>query len=254
MTSTFGEIFSKVGLTAEQAQIYESLLEHGPQSASELATSTPVKRTYAYSVCADLVKKGLIAQELRGRTTVFRALSPQQLITEAQTQKLKAELAQKELENILPTLKSKYNLAENKPVVTYFEGVEGIKKVYQDTLSEKQPIDALVQTSEVHPEIYRWVTQEYVKARIAAGIAVRAIVASGEKTEKYTELDKKELRETKVVDSTSFPFKHEINIYGTKLAIINHNKTAQLIGIIIDNPHIATTFRSWFDLTWGLIE
>lgn len=92
---------------------------------------------------------------------------------------------------------------------------------------------------------------DYVKMRVKNEIKVKAIVASDPKTKVYVGLDEKELRETKIIPSSKFPFENEIIIYGNKLAVISHKRGAKLLGIIIDNPVIANTFRSWFEITWS---
>lgn len=244
---------TSIGLSAEEADIYQSLLSHGPQGASQLAKTTSVKRTYVYAVCTSLISKGLTTKLQKGHNTTFTALNPTQLQSLAQEHSLQASQALFGLENLLPQLISQYTSASSKPVITYHEGVEGVKKVYQDTLTAPGTLYALVQTSTVDPAIYDWVTKTYVKDRISHHINVQAIVASGSKTKIYTALDQKELRQTKVVDSTLFPFQLEINIYGDKVAFINHRTGTQLLGIIINHPLIATTLRSWFHLVWPLL-
>lgn len=244
------EILTSLGLTPEQVDIYQSLLTNGSQTATKLAKTTKVQRTYIYRVAQELVAKGLVAMDKKDRTTVFVPQSPDHLLTQAEEVKTKAIQAQTALEGILPSLKTKYQAIEAKPTVTYYEGVEGIKKVYMDTIKEGKPILAMVETSKVEPDIYEWITKEYVKLRVEAKIPVKAIVASGQKTQSYERQNDAELRETKRIDSEKFPFEHEINIYGTKLAIINHRKGTTLMGIIIDNPVVAKTFKSWFELTW----
>lgn len=180
-------------------------------------------------------------------------MSPDKLLTLASLEKQKADQAEQTLEAILPNLKTKYEVIDNKPVVTYYEGVEGIKKVYMDTIKEGKEMWSLVETSEVDPAIYEWLTTTYVVDRVKKDIKVKAIVASGSKTKIYTGLNEKELRETKVISSDKFPFENEINIYGNKMAIVNYRKGTKLLGVIIDNPILVNTFRSWFNLTWQSI-
>ncbi len=247
------EALVNLGLSPEEADIYLSLINSGPQSAGLLAKSTKVKRTYIYSVSAGLIKKGLISQTKKGKTTIFSAMSPDKLSSLVETKRQLIEQVENTLESIMPSLKEKFEAVDTRPVVTYYEGGEGIKKVYRDTLKEKREILALVETSEVDPNVYGWVTKEYVKQRVKNDIKVRAIASSGSKTAIYTGLNKEELRETKVVSSEKFPFKNEINIYGNKIAIINHKKGERLMGVIIDNKSVAETFRSWFELTWTKI-
>ncbi|RJR28546.1 hypothetical protein C4564_04900 [Candidatus Microgenomates bacterium] len=240
----------KIGLSPEEVELYLSLLEKGAQSAAQLASSTSVKRTYVYRVASSLANKGLVTEAKHGRATVFEPNSPDHLLSLAEAKKIEAEQAQTSLEGVLSSLASKYRAIEAKPVVTYFEGPEGVKKVYRDTLTENGTILALVQTSKVDNEIYEWVTTKYAKNRIKAGIPVRAVVASGQKTKEYIGKNEAELRETKVIQNDKYPFEHEINIYGDKIAIINHRSGTKLMGIIIDNEIIAKTFRSWFEITW----
>lgn len=239
------------GFSPEQSEIYLSLLEHGPQTAISLAKTTKVKRTYVYKICQELANQNYIIVEQKGHTTIFSPLSPNIIINKLSEKKNQIESAEIGINNLLPSLLSKFRLIDKKPIITYYEGIEGIKKVYLDTLSENKPILALVETSKVNPEIYQWVTNIYAPNRIKQQISVKAIVTTGSKTKKYTELNNTELRQTKTISSDQFPFEHEVNIYGNKLAIINHNKNGPLIGIIIENTQIATTFRSWFNLTWS---
>ncbi|OGG09580.1 hypothetical protein A2154_01480 [Candidatus Gottesmanbacteria bacterium RBG_16_43_7] len=248
------DILTSVGLTPEQADIYLSLLTHGAQSASGLSKTTKVQRTYVYKICQELITQGLVNQSAKSRGATYMPLSPDHLLAIAEENKTKAATAVRALEGVLPELKSKYSVVEEKPVITYFEGIEGIKKIYGDTIKESKPILALVETSKVDQRIYEWVTTVYVKKRIEHKIPVRAIVAKGPKTRIYIGKNEKELRDTKTVPSEKFPFEHEINIYGDKLALINHKAGAKLIGIIVHNKIIASTFRSWFELSWGLLS
>lgn len=242
------------GFSTEQSDIYLSLLDHGPQTAISLAKTTKVKRTYVYKICQELANQNYITIEQKGRTTFFTPLSPNIIINKLSEKKNQIESAEISVNNLLPSLLSKFRLIDQKPVISYYEGVEGVKKVYLDTLSENKPILALVETTKINPQVYQWLTDVYAPKRVGKQISVKAIVTTGNKTKKYIKLDKSELRETKTISSHDFPFEHEINIYGNKVAIINHNINGPLLGIIIDNLQITTTFRSWFNLTWQKID
>lgn len=248
------ETLIEAGLSPEQAEIYTSLLENGPQTAIGLARSTTVKRTYVYRICQELAKLNLANTQTKANTTYFAPLSPHILLSHIEAKKAQTEAALHAIQGTLPQLESMFRLIDTKPVITYFEGVEGIKKVYLDTLTSHTDILALVQTSQVDPDIYSWVTNFYAKERVAHQINVKAIVATGSKTSSYERLNQKELRETKTINYDKYPIEHEINLYDNKLAIINHKKGQPLLGIIIDNSTIATTFRSWFLLTWAMLK
>ena len=248
------EILTSIGLTPEQADLYASLLEHGAQTAGKLSKTTKIQRTYVYPVVRELVKKGLVAMEKKGRTTTFIPQSPERLLTQAEDVKTHAAQAYAALEGILPGLKTTYQAIEAKPTITYHEGVEGIKKIYMDTIKDEKTIYALVEPSTIDPDIHHWLMSQYVQLRKDHHIEAKVIVATGPQTQGFIRRDKAELRDTRVVSGKSYPFQHEINIYGTKVAIINHKKGTPFIGIIIDNPIIAATFRAWFDLTWDRVK
>ncbi len=244
------EILKDIGLTTDEIEIYSSLIRTGPQSAIALSKSTKVKRTYVYAVSESLVKRGLVSKEIKGRTTIFHPRSPDMLLSLAQTKKEKVIASANALESILEELKTSYRSIETRPVVTYFEGVEGVKKVYQDTLKYPGPLLALAQVSEVDEKVHEWLKTEYVSARKKANLNVKVIISSGGWATGYSKLNAEELRETRQIDSTKFPLAQEINIYGDKLALINNQANTNLLGIIIDHPLVAQTFRSWFELTW----
>lgn len=247
-------ILHDLGLTSEEIEIYQSLLINGSQPASRLAKTTKVKRTYIYNVVDKLMKRGLVSQSKKYGALYFVPLSPDKLLGLVQKEKEKVERVEQTLESLLPILRSKYALSEDKPVVTYYEGIEGVKKVYLDTIKKPEPILALVETTKLEPKIYEWLTTDYIKRRVKKNISVKSIVASGSNTKTYVGLNREEIRETKIIPSDKFPFQNEIIIYGNKVAIINHNKDSnKLLGIMIENSNIINTFRSWFNLTWSLL-
>ncbi len=251
MTTTYSPIFTGLGINPDQADLYTSLIQNGPQTAVQLAKNTSVKRTYVYKLCEQLVTLGLIRQEIKGKTTTFVAENPDKLLDIAENQKRQAETAAHSLENILPTLKSQFAATDTKPIITYYEGLEGVKKVYLDTLKEAQPIYALLDTSSVHPEMRLWLKTNYVKQRVKAGIFAKVILASGNLIQDYQQDDPVNLRETRVVNKEAFSIQHEIDIYGHKTAIMmQHKEAKQMVGIIIDNKYIADTLRALFDLAW----
>ncbi len=247
------EALINLGLSKEEADIYLSLLNKGEQGASDLSKSTKVKRTYIYSVSASLIKKGLISQVKKGKTTVFNPMSPDKLLTLAHDKKQKAEQAEQTLEAILPNLKTKYEVVDNKPVVTYYEGIEGIKKVYMDTIKEGKEISSFMQNADIDPILRSWLRETYVKERVKLDIHAKVILASGDMAQEYVEKSKELLRETKVIPNKKYPFQIEVNIYGDKISFMNFKHKSDPLGIIIENKDVAQTMLTFFNLTWDSI-
>lgn len=244
------DFLKNFGLTDKEANLYELLLKLGEVPAGDLIRESKLKRATAYKTLYGLEKKGLVSKRDIGKIIHFRPEPPSKLFSLAETQFLTLERSKSSLESLLPQLTSSYVMAVEKPVVTIYEGIEGLKQIYEDTLTEDKPIFAVLQTAEVEPEIYQWLTKSYAKMRVKKNIPAKVIVASGKWSASYIQKDKKELRESIIVPSEKFPFKHEVDIYGDKVAFINYKKAEALIGIIIKHPQIAQTMKAWFDLAW----
>ncbi|MBM3283867.1 hypothetical protein FJY90_06520 [Candidatus Gottesmanbacteria bacterium] len=239
-----------IGLTKKEADIYELLLHLGETPVGEIINQSKLKRATVYKVLYSLEKKTLVSHRDIEKKIRFRPESPNQLASLISKRFQNLERAQDTFNTLLPQLASEYILTVEKPVVTTFEGVEGLKKIYEDTLKEGKEIYAVLKTEEADPVLLEWLNHTYVKKRSKAKIPAKVILASGKYVAQYTKRDKKELRTTVVVPSKDFPFRHEIDIYADKVAFINYRKGEALIGIIIKHPSIAQTMRAWFDLAW----
>lgn len=241
---------TSLGLSSTEASLYEVLLRLGEAPASEIIQSSGMKRPTVYKALYSLEKKGLVSQQDVKKKIHFRPASPTLLLEQAETRYREASQARSMLQTVMPTLLSAYTLSVERPVVQVYEGVEGLKKVYLDNIEEGQPLYSFLQTAEVDPELFAWLTATYVKKRAQAKIHAKVIVATGDWSKNYISRDVEEYRTTKVIDSHKFPFQHEVIIYGNKVAFIHFKKGDPLIGIIINHPAIATTMRAIFDLAW----
>ena len=243
-------LLTSTGLSSKEARVYETLLSEGSTNVPTLVRRLDEKRGVIHFLLQSLSEKGLVRKQKNKREVTFSPEHPSKL-QELINQREKSLNTDKEsLLTALPFLVSEYNLSADKPGVYYFEGIDGLKRVYEDTLKEKKPIDAVLQTENVEPNLLKWLTGPYVRRRIKLKIPVRAIVASDKKDPLYTKKDKEELRQSKIVEKSKFPFALELSIYGDKLAFMGHNKEAGLTAVIIENPKIAQTMGAWFDLTW----
>jgi sugar-specific transcriptional regulator TrmB len=222
----------------------------GQVQAHVLIAKSGLKRATVYKSLYTLEAKGLVKQTDITKKLHFAPSSPQTLLELSERQFEKQQRTRDDLRNILPLLTSNYIMSTEKPVVTTYEGVEGLKKIYEDTLVVGQPIDALLQVTEIDPILHQWLETKYVKARIKQQISTRVLVSGTGWTDTFVTRDEKELRTTRRVDQENFPFQHEVNIYGDKIALIHFKKGEGLIGIVINHPLMARTFRAWFELAW----
>ena len=237
-----------LGLTPDQSAIYLSLIDSGPQTAITLARLTGIKRTYIYHLCKELEKEGLLKLTQKGRTTFFQAQPPDLLLTKAQEKKAQAETALIALESLLPNLQAKYRLTDVKPNVTYYEGIEGIRKLYQDVIKTGEDVILFRSIDDVTDPEAEKILLEHINERTKAGIHTKAITPLvGVAIENYLKNDQARNFERHLTKDNRFLFPSQIMIYGSKIAITSFKNA---LTTIIDNHEINTTFRQLFALLW----
>ena len=152
-------------------------------------------------------------------------------------------------ENLLKKGEKNSNTAQQ-PRVKFYEGVEGLKKIYNITLQDKKPIFALTAViPKIDPELMKWLREYYVKKRREQKIFAKVISPKTRIAEEYCKHDKDDYRKTLLIPKEKFPISIEINIFGGKVALISY-KENELLGVIIESREIAKSMRVFFDLSW----
>lgn len=73
------ELLKKLGFSAKEAEVYLAILESGKVTPADVAKLTGINRTTVYSVAKELVKRGVVNEDLGGETLYLIALPPQDL-------------------------------------------------------------------------------------------------------------------------------------------------------------------------------
>lgn len=247
----FTEELINAGLKEKEALIYNTLLASGILSANEIIKKTNLKRGIVYKSLYDLIEKGLVSEDSTQKKLYFKAEHPFKLSDLVEDKYKEALKNQTTLSTILPQLISSYKASGNKPGIKIYEGVQGIKDAYMDTIYTKQKIYSILQTSEVHPDLYNWLNKVYAPLRLENKIWADVILTEeGPSTKEYLSYNPQAFRETRIIPRPMFPIGIEMNIYGDKVAFINFNKNSDLFAIVIQNPFITNTQKALFELAW----
>jgi len=234
----------QLGLEGKKADVYLACLELGGSSVIDIAKKANIKRTTAYDILVDLQKSGLVSQTIQGKKRLFIGEDPE---------KIKRDLERKEaaFSEILPMIKSLYNVKGTKPKIRFYEGVDGLKECYLDTLKYSGEILALGSEHAARVLSTNWLLS-YVKDRVKKKIYLKAIVADSQLVRKeFLSKDREQMRISKTIDSGKYPFSIEINIYGhQKVFLMSPNEQ---IGLIIEGLEIHKTLKSMFELIWDLL-
>lgn len=236
-------ILTNLGLSENEAKIYFATLEMGTSSAQSIAEKAKIKRTTAYSVLEGLVKKGFILKTNKEGKNKFLAENPKNL-----AEKFKAY--QKSFENVLPELEAIHNKKQIKPKVLFFEGEEGIKKIYGDTIKERPKKILEFNTSEIHKNFPDF-PEEYLLQRKNNIIKAMRIAPDDNIWKRHKRLDKEELSETKLLPYEEYDIPIEINIYNNKVAFMSYRDK---FGLIVESEDIARSMKKIYEILWNKIK
>lgn len=236
-----------LGLSEEEAKVYMALLELGSSYVSSIAKKAGVHRVNCYHTLGNLVRKGVVSSFTKNNLKYFSVESPKILVNKVEERFNKAQ-------KLLPELLSITNALTYKPKIQYYEGLEGIKNIFEDTLGAEEELLGYTNLAALPNVITEEYTRDYAKQKIDAGIKTRMLSPISDEALKY--LDKyypkgfdPNLVEIFFVNPKEFMFEYEINIYGDRVSIVSLNPD-ELMGMIIESPVYAKTQRAVFNLAW----
>ncbi|NQU83264.1 MAG: hypothetical protein HQ536_00985 [Parcubacteria group bacterium] len=240
-------LFDKLGLNQKEAKVYMACLELGSGTVKELSEKSGVKRTSIYNFLEELKQKGLITEIKRGKKTMLVAEDPKVLKLMAKERMQDAEEYVSNIDQIIPNLVGLFNLPANKPKVKYYQGIKGIKQIYEDTLREHSTIYAFSDYEKMLPVMDFDYMVDYADRRAKQGIQILSIAApNGPWTKKAIKLNKKQKRQIKVAKKMQFDT--EINIYGNKVALLSFRRP--YAGTIIEDRAIVQTLKNIWEFMW----
>lgn len=238
------QILQQFGLNGKKTEVYLSALELGGASVIDIAKKAGIKRTTCYDILTDLISEGFISETSKGKKRLFIAEDPE---------KIQRNLKNKErlFSEILPQLQSIHNTRGIKPKIKFYEGKEGLKEVYEDTLRYKTETLGFASDDIIKVMGMEW-SLGYLAKRKKNGIWAKAIIPGTQfMSDNFLSKDVEQLRLTKVIDPKKYPFSIEINLYGhNKVALISAKEE---IGLIVEGQEIYNTLKLIFQLVWDLL-
>jgi len=239
------ELMQTLGLSEQEIAVYLAALELGEANIQEISRKSCVKRTSIYNFIDTLKERQLLSEIKKGKRKLYSAVSPHHLVDEQ-----KSKVAS--VERLIPQLLAIQNSVRNKPRVSFFEGVEGIKEIYKTTLRDKKIIYAwedIDKTFDIMPaQFAKWYPAERAAMKIPARCIDRDTPLAREWTSKN---DVRLARETRFIKSEESGT--EINVFGDKVAFFRFDK-AHPFGVVIEDKGIATAVRAAWQELWDRLE
>jgi sugar-specific transcriptional regulator TrmB len=233
------ETLQNIGFTAKEAKIYLANLELGTTKPSQIGDKTGLNRVTVYEVLKKLKDRGVVIEIIKNNVKYYSAVNPENIIGQIKNRVKAAEHA-------LPEMLAIYNLKTKKPRVLFFEGLDGLKKIYQDSLTSKTEILTFTNSQNLYAILGDF-NNYYVAQRVKNNIKLRAVALADAAGLRAKEEGTRILREVRLVPPHLYSFTNEIMIYDNKTAIVS---LLEKVGVIIESADIAKTQKEIFKMAW----
>lgn len=269
----------KLGLSPEEARVYLACLEINGGPVSVIARKADVHRVSCYHTIGNLLRKRLLSEYNRNGVKCFAAEDPEKLELFMLE---KVQLAR----TLVPQLKSLVSSYGFKPKIRFYEGRDGVERVFRESLQASSRNNARIPAApqrmsqsagrkrghgiasfgrpvseilgytnlrniiDYFPDFFR----DYTRKRLKLGIKSRYLspttVESVHVIAPFLPAGyDPNLIEILLVNKDQFPFENEVLIFGDTVGIVSLNPD-ELLGVVLESPTIARTMRAVFDLAW----
>ncbi len=236
----------KLGLSSKEAAVYMALMGLGVSSpVSTIAKKAVVNRTTTYDILEILLEKGLVISQKKKSSRYYEALPPEKIVAYLKEQSEKFSHLAQEASAMLPELNVHYR-ASGRPKVYFYEGDEGLIRVYEETLSSSGEILAYA-SDQANQDAIPWYFPQYYKRRAEKKISIRALFPDTPKDRERHALDSVELRQSRLLPKDKLDFTPEVNFFDNKMMIADWKEK---LGIIIESEEIVKVFKQTFELAW----
>ena len=245
--NTQENVLINAGLSKEQSLVYSALLERNYMEAGKISLKIGLDRTFVYKILGQLIELGLVEKnEKLGKVAKFTALHPAKLKDIFDLKLKNLETAQKVVESGLGDLIAAYNLNSGKPNVTFYEGIDGVKKIYKEIITHRQDVFVIKSVHDSDHKAVIELQEENYRKRISASIKTIILAPQGHSSLEFASRNANKLFVGYSLEKDKISIPAQIIIYGDRVAIIDFND--EIISTIIENPDVAITFKTIFNL------
>lgn len=239
------EILEELGLSQNEAKIYEGLLDMGQSSVPDISLKIGVNKRNIYDIIPKLLKRGLIYQIAGIKENKYAPVSPKKLsdlIWEKQTR----------LNEILPHLNRQFEKASTEEAVYIYKGREGFKNYLRDILAEGKDVFFIGAKGGWFDKELQTFVQEFLKKADKKHIKYRHVFDS--EVKKLAPDLLKTLGKPYRFLPSKYSTTGAIDIFGDYIVTFSgltlKNITEDVTLVVIRNKELAQCYRTWFQFMW----
>ncbi|HSX36119.1 MAG TPA: helix-turn-helix domain-containing protein [Patescibacteria group bacterium] len=240
------QLLEDTGLTKPQARAYAELVKDGACAAPAVGVTIGESRSNAYKVLDKLCELGLATKGQTGKKVRYYPTSPTALEQLVQQQAAQLQQRERKLKAGMPDLMHYYFKHSEQPSVRFYQGMQGIERIFNDMLATGRDIYLLRSPADVDFYQEGKFFTPFRKKRALLGITTYALTVDVPSAIHNQEEDFKNKFVRTWLPPQAYTAPVEWDIYGDKVALISYGKEA--IGVVIESPQIAESFRQMFQL------
>src|SRR3989344_3251387 len=210
------------GLSDNEIKVYITLIKTGESTVQNIAKNANLPRTTIYHILESLEQKALVGFIVKE--------------------------SKKYIQEIIPELVSLSGSVKEKPNITVYEGLKGVRSVLKDVLEEKKTIYHYGDIISMQ-KVFSYAFPQYIKERVKRKISIKILCKKEEPHEELLKTSKKEFREFVFVPK-NYEFTSSVFIYSNKVAIFNIKKEPYHV-IVIENEDFYHTQKNLFEIIWS---
>ena len=239
------KVLLDVGFSEKEIAVYVALLSLGKGIVTKISRTASISRTTTYDILDNLSQKGLVRISGKEPKQEYIAEPPEKLEKFIIEEIEKKNNNLSKIKDIIPELRSVYTEGE-RPKIKFYEGLDGLAEVYDDTLTAKETIVAYACYEDMEPLLPKYF-ESYYKRRVKNKIFARGIVPETPMAIEHKKRDLEEMRELSLVPKDKYNFTPDIEIYDNKVMIASWKEK---LGVIIESHEIADAMKKIFELAW----
>jgi len=241
------QIFRQLGFSDKEIRVYLALLSSGTSSVRKIAKDTDLNRGSVYEALKSLRETGLVAVYQKHKKPYFLAEDPEKLIEVVERREQGIITLKRQVNELLPELKSLHSHGDDRPSVKYYEGMKGLGIVLKDIIATMTEVGGDREYRAFSAPVLR----EYIgrnfpsftKERIARQIRGRVLVV-GRGSEERPLIEQRSIPTEESIPTYTY-------IYGPKVAFISLDEDESPVGVIVEDARVAETQRIIFENAWN---
>lgn len=240
------EQLQELGFSSKEVKVYLALLELGQAQITPLARKAGINRTTTYDIVSALMREGLVHRVLDTKKETYKAHQPERIPQLIEKRIADLEDKQKKAKRMVAQLQLLASKVAGKPRVSIFEGTEGIKEMYEDTLLSREPIVSFSSTESLESFDQTYL-HDYYRRRAKKKIYIRAIINDVKSAHEYQAHDTRLYRSLRIVPREMMDIGPEVYVYENKTAFFS---LKERYGVLIESSDIAASLKKLYELAW----